>query len=196
MAKKITDENGNTYVQKKPFYKKVWFWAIVVILIFIIGGSLGTSKAKKVEDGSSTASSEKKSEQTTFKIGDVVEHNNVQFKVNSVEYSSGTKYSKPKEGNQYVIVNITITNKGDDTIDYNPYDFKLDSNGNQTNLTEFVMADSGEQFVNDSLNSGSLAKDGSVTGSLIGQAKVGDKYKLLYNGNMFSNKSKITFELN
>lgn len=30
MSKKIKDENGNVYVQKKPFYKKVWFWLVVL----------------------------------------------------------------------------------------------------------------------------------------------------------------------
>lgn len=36
MAKKeFKDENGKTYVakEKKPFYKKVWFWIIAVILV-------------------------------------------------------------------------------------------------------------------------------------------------------------------
>lgn len=45
MSKKIVDENGNTYVQKKPFYKRVWFWIVVVILVLIVGGSIGGSKS-------------------------------------------------------------------------------------------------------------------------------------------------------
>ncbi len=43
MAKKITDENGNTYVQKKPFYKKIWFWVLAIIIVIGIVGSLGDS---------------------------------------------------------------------------------------------------------------------------------------------------------
>lgn len=35
MAKKIKDDNGNIYVPKKPFYKRVWFWLLIIILIFI-----------------------------------------------------------------------------------------------------------------------------------------------------------------
>lgn len=31
MAKKIVDENGNTDVQKKPFYKRGWFWTLAII---------------------------------------------------------------------------------------------------------------------------------------------------------------------
>lgn len=41
MSKKIKDENGNVYVQKKPFYKKVWFWLLVVIVVICAGGALG-----------------------------------------------------------------------------------------------------------------------------------------------------------
>lgn len=33
MAKKIKDENGNVYIQKKPFYKKWWVWLIAIIII-------------------------------------------------------------------------------------------------------------------------------------------------------------------
>ncbi|MGU8021811.1 hypothetical protein ACS6YM_04065, partial [Streptococcus suis] len=35
MAKKIRDEHGNVYVQKKPFYKRIWF--IVLVGLFAIG---------------------------------------------------------------------------------------------------------------------------------------------------------------
>lgn len=33
MAKKIKSEDGKTYVQKKPFYKKWWVWLIVLLVI-------------------------------------------------------------------------------------------------------------------------------------------------------------------
>ncbi|WP_165844398.1 DUF3862 domain-containing protein [Limosilactobacillus fermentum] len=35
MAKKIKGEDGKTYVEKKPFYKRVWFWIVVVLLVFV-----------------------------------------------------------------------------------------------------------------------------------------------------------------
>lgn len=33
MAKKITGEDGKVYVEKKPFYKRVWFIALIVVII-------------------------------------------------------------------------------------------------------------------------------------------------------------------
>ncbi len=36
MANKIRDEHGNVYVQKKPFYKRIWF--IVLVGLFVISG--------------------------------------------------------------------------------------------------------------------------------------------------------------
>ncbi|WP_138159257.1 OB-fold protein [Peptoniphilus catoniae] len=35
MAKKIKGEDGKIYVEKKPFYKRVWFIALVVIVIIV-----------------------------------------------------------------------------------------------------------------------------------------------------------------
>ena len=46
--KKFFDENGNEVKakMKKPFYKKIWFWALVVIIIIVAnlgGGSDDTA---------------------------------------------------------------------------------------------------------------------------------------------------------
>lgn len=61
--KKLYDENGNVVRGKikKPFYKKVWFWIVAIILIAIIGGSLGG------EDTASNTESKDNTEKTTSK---------------------------------------------------------------------------------------------------------------------------------
>ncbi|WP_341784666.1 DUF4352 domain-containing protein [Lactococcus garvieae] len=153
--------------------------------------------AKKVDNsGSSQTSDKKESEKVSFKVGETADIDGVQFKINKVDYSQGSSYSTPDSGNQFVLVNVTITNTSDETTDYNPYDFKIDDNGNQTNLSEYLMDENGNDPVSDPLNSGSLAKGGSVTGTMVGQAKIGNKYKLIYTGNMFLKDDKVTFELN
>lgn len=204
MAKKIVDENGKTYVQKKPFYKRVWFWVLAVIVVIIFGSMSGSGdKAKKVSDDSAkkvSDSSTNKSESsssvapatnTTFKVGETAEYKGVQFKVNKVDFTNGDPDVDTLDtGKQYVVVNITIMNNADEKYDYNPLDFKLDDNGNQTDMSEFTTS------VQNELHSGTLAKGASVTGNLVGQANTSDKLKLIYGGNVFSSKEHISFALN
>ena len=61
MAKKITDKNGKTYVQVKPWYKRWWVWAIIVIVLLIGFGSMGS------DDDSSSSSSSSSSSNATSK---------------------------------------------------------------------------------------------------------------------------------
>lgn len=195
MAKKIVDENGKTYVQKKPFYKRVWFWILAVIVIAVIFGSAGGDKAKKVSSENTEKASAKISNET-FKVGDTVKADGVTLKLNKVDFNDGSSLSTPDSGKAYVIVNVTITNVDKNKVSYNPLDFKLDDNGNQTDLTELVMDDNGNKITNDDLKYGDLSKGASVTGSMIGQATKNNKLKLIYTGSLFSNKEKITFALN
>lgn len=59
MAKRVRGEDGKLYKVKKPFYKKVWFWILVVILVAAVGGSLGgNSKDKNSAEKTSTSSKE------------------------------------------------------------------------------------------------------------------------------------------
>ena len=69
MAKKIKDENGNTYVQKKPFYKRFWFWLLVVIILLIGFGSAGNkggNDSSNSSSGSSTSNNSSKINKANF----------------------------------------------------------------------------------------------------------------------------------
>lgn len=61
MAKKITDEDGNKYVQKKPFYKRVWFWILVVIIVIGVGANMGSDGDKTSSSSTNSSSSSTKS---------------------------------------------------------------------------------------------------------------------------------------
>lgn len=43
MAKKVRGEDGRMYKVEKPFYKRVWFWLLAVVVLFIAIGSQGGS---------------------------------------------------------------------------------------------------------------------------------------------------------
>ncbi|GAK30391.1 hypothetical protein WOSG25_021880 [Weissella oryzae SG25] len=45
---------------KKPFYKRVWFWVIAVIVLLAIGGAMGGNKNSKTSATTSSSSSTSK----------------------------------------------------------------------------------------------------------------------------------------
>lgn len=58
MAKKITDKNGDTYVEVKPWYKRWWVWVIaIIVLLFIIGIASGGHGGSESKSGSATTAS-------------------------------------------------------------------------------------------------------------------------------------------
>ncbi|MBF8808221.1 MAG: DUF4352 domain-containing protein [Enterococcus lacertideformus] len=192
--KKIIGKDGKTYVMKKqkPFYKRIWFWIVAVIIVFAItDGSLGRNDEK-----ASTTNAEKKvgasaKNETTestdtldkdFKVGDIVSYKGYEIKVNNVQYNDGTEYNRPKEGQQFVIVNITITNNTSEKQTYNPFDYKLNANGNATDLMSFLPDV-------DNLNSGELDPKASVTGNLIGEADTSGSLKLQYKASYWNDKT-------
>ncbi|MFL2133057.1 hypothetical protein [Desemzia sp. FAM 23990] len=55
MSKKITDDQGNVYVQKKPFYKKWWVWLLSIVAVLLVVLYLIGSAAEDDADESQTA---------------------------------------------------------------------------------------------------------------------------------------------
>lgn len=175
MAKRrLFDEDGNEVKGKikKPFYKKVWFWVLVVIVILFAwptGSEDETADVAKVngaDTAQETEADEKEElEDEVYNVGDTVSYKGYDIKVNSVDYSNGGEYDDLDEGYQFVIANITITNNTEDKQSYNPYDYKLNADGNATSLDAY-MSDQQE-----SLSSGELDPGASVSGNLYGQAK-------------------------
>lgn len=182
----------NQNKKKNPILRFWWLWLMIILLAI---GMLVPNLI--IRHAMSTNSITQTGKNKVVKVGDTITQDGVYYKINSVKYNTGTKYSKPDDGNQYVIVNITIENKGKDTVSYNRYNFKLDDAGNQTSFSDYLTGDDGKKVVNDILGSGDLAEGGKVTGSMIGQAKIGEKYKLVYSGYTKNyKKSTITFNLN
>lgn len=72
--KKLFDEHGNEVKGKikKPFYKKVWFWVLAVVLIGIIGGGLGDEDSANEPDTSEVTSSVAEKEVVTEPEDEVV----------------------------------------------------------------------------------------------------------------------------
>ncbi|WP_312541372.1 DUF4352 domain-containing protein [Enterococcus sp.] len=68
------------------------------------------TESSKTDDSTVSADSNSNNEIRVFTIGDTASINGYEIRVNKVEYSSGGEWMKPDEGNEFVIVNLTITN--------------------------------------------------------------------------------------
>lgn len=66
MAKQIKGEDGKVYVEKKPVYKRVWFWILVVLVIFI--GSAAVSGGNDSSSSSSSSSAKSSSSSSSSHV--------------------------------------------------------------------------------------------------------------------------------
>lgn len=126
----------------------------------------------------------------TFKVGKTATYRGLSLKVNSFQYVELGEYDSIDEGKHFIVANVTITNKSRKSYDYNPYDFKLNVNGNNTDF------DASPDAVENLLDSGTLDKGASVTGNLAAEIKQGaTDPKLKMGVNVFDDSKYITFSL-
>ncbi|QDI93139.1 DUF4352 domain-containing protein [Salicibibacter halophilus] len=153
------------------------------------GDETGEEEADDEED--EDEEDEEELEEQTFTVGDAVEHDDYGLTVESVEFSSGDEIDNPDSGNEYVIVEVTIDNDGEDTISYNPYHFSIqNSDGNITDQS-FSTIDS-----DTSLSSGDLAPDGTVSGTIVFEAPEDDPELTLIFEPSFWSAEEVRVNLN
>ena len=141
MSKKITDENGKTYVEKKPFYKKGCFWIIAVVAVAIIGAVAGGSGGGSDNGGTkvekTTAKAKKSSTKKTpkfYKVGDTVKVGDVVYTLKSVEKTDERNEMNDKQFKNVLKVVYHVKNEGSDELPigadldvYGPDNNKLDT---------------------------------------------------------------------
>ena len=162
---------------KKPVYKKWWFWVIVV---FVTIGVLGQNKdeGKKVGDNSSSTQTSVQETKKEFKIGDVIAFKGTEVTVTSVQrnFNTGNDFLQPKSGKEYVKVFVQIVNKEKDRVSYNTFDWQIqDSDGSIQNPSFMTTANT-----DDYLESGELIKGGKKSGSLVFEVNKGDTGLILH----------------
>lgn len=192
--KKQTKKTSATNGAGKPAYKQWWFWVIIVVVAgFIIGlVNMGNSNnPKKVDGGDNSSSmSNSDSQKNEFKVGDTIAIEDYEVTVLDVvrNFDSGNPYITPKDGKEFVKVNIQVVNKSDETKSYNVLEWKIqDSDG------AIESPDGLSYTVDDGLNSGELASGGKKNGSIVFEAPAGDAglklhYKPIWS---FSNEAII-----
>lgn len=145
MSKKIKEENGNVYVVKKPFYKRVWFWVLAILAIIVIGGAIGSgssSDTSSVSESKSNSSDKITSQNADFRkkfdtivVGDLMSHGDGGTTLSDVEKTLGkpsTTSTQDVQGVQiknYVWskggVSITVEFNGDKTVSKGITGFKF-----------------------------------------------------------------------
>ena len=94
MLEMAISADGKEYKVKKPFYKRVWFWVLVIIVVAAIGGGLnnkGKSSSESTEKtavskthkSSSSTSSSSEPEDKVYKVGEVASYKGYEIKVNN-----------------------------------------------------------------------------------------------------------------
>lgn len=147
---------------KKPFYKKVWFWALVVIVIAIggIGGSGSDDSSKDSKSSSSSSevsqvesAKSSSSEKATYGIGQDVAVGKLTYKVNSVttDTNVGGQFGVNAKG-VFMIVNISITNNDTKAASISDGSLKIKSNG-----AEYKADSSAGIYANDAGNSAAFS---------------------------------------
>lgn len=176
---------------KKPWYKRVWAWIGIVVLLGIIGSAMAPRDTPQVVDGSSAAESTGADtttpEQTAFKPGETIAFDGKQVTVSAPErnWNSGNEYITPSSGNEFMKVQVTIKNDSSSEAMYNTFDWKLqDSKGVIKDVAAVAFT------VDGALNSGQLAPGGEVAGFLVFEVPAGDTgLTLRYNPSFWSSKN-------
>ncbi len=119
---------------------------------------------------------------TDLKVGTSVDlENGLSVSVDDVQTGL-----KNYDGSEVMGVQVTYTNNGDKSADYNPYDWKgEDAKGAQEDMVYYSEADN-------ALNSGTLAAGGSVSGTVY---FAGDTVKALYFASMVADEPTASWTL-
>lgn len=126
-------QDGKMYKVSKPFYKKVWFWVLIVLLFFGIGGALSGGENKDSATATSTSTNKETTtkEEKTYKIGDDVAVGKMEYKVNSVEVVKqvGPSVLPTNAKDTFLVVDLSVKNAGDKAVTIDSSFFKLKADG-------------------------------------------------------------------
>lgn len=167
---------------KKPIWKRWWFWVLAIIVIGAIGVNSGgntdteTANAPAQEQQQEQSSGGQQKEQAKeYKVGDVVPVEKFEYKVNSIKTATkiGNEFLNKKTDGQFLIINVTVTNKDSEARIIDTSLFKIiDSQGR-----EFEPMADGDVYVNENVEfflqevNPNLSKTGNIVFEMPKDAK-------------------------
>lgn len=134
------------------------------------------------KESSSKKEEQKEEKKKNYGVNDVVEMKDRNFKVTKVTTSEGDDFTKPEDGKVFVLIDVSIENTSDKEISYNVLDFEVQNGQGQIDNLGFSML----QVVHP-LNSGKLAPEGKISGTLIAEEPKDDvnNMTLIYKVGVF-----------
>lgn len=170
-------------LDQRNFYSK--HKVLMIIFAIICIGAVGTALSGNTENSNTVQTGGTVAEQKTeYNQGEEAILGDGAIIVTKVEKSKGKNYDKPATGKEYVIVHVTIENKGKDKLSYNPYDFKMQNSQGQQESITFTTVDQ-----DTALHSGELIAGGKISGTITFEEPIGDTgLILIYSDNIWSSK--------
>ena len=173
---------------KKPFYKKWWIWAIVVVVIFAFAQSGGDSETTASTSADSQPSAkaevaakedapekqepakEEVAEEKSYKIGDKVVVGDMEYVINSKETAAavGPAAFPTKASGKFVLIDVTLKNNGNEAVTVDSSFFKLQQ-GEKTfeaDTTGSMYANQGDDGIDNSFFLQEVNPDSEITGKV------------------------------
>lgn len=197
-----------TAPQKKPFYKKVWFWLLVILVLLftVIGGCSAACSAALTDGPSAVSTSTASSSQTSSKSEAAASKESPKEESPEADYSdmsigdtvtlddglevtvTGAKtVTAPYTKDTYTRVTVSYVNNGEDSARFNMWDWAAeDKDGAQRDVTIYLGEDDNR------LDSGNLKPGGKVKGTVYFEGSV---VKAIYNSNIFSDSDEIAWNI-
>lgn len=175
---------GGLAVLTSAIFTVIWAIALTYVTVgsgaVIQAGHAVENALNAQEEAAQTQISAKKD----FSKGETATFGDFKVKVNSVDtnYTPSDDYSQADSGSKYVLVNITVTNPGSESVDVSSYDFSLSADG-VSNTYSYVTVD-------DEFQGGDLSKGASASGNIAYMVKDSAKdLKLQYKTSVLAPKT-------
>jgi Domain of unknown function (DUF4352) len=200
---------GPYYQPPKKSHKGLWI-ALAIGLVVVIAlcsivsiAASGASKTAVTTDATSavtqtttdtsSSSSSLPSGNTVVSLGKSIVVDAVSCTATSAKVLPAGQYDQPKQGQEYIVVHVKMSNDGQSDQTYSPFDFHVKSSaGNVTNYT-FTSS----YTANNTLDSGTMAPGGKVEGDLVFEIPVDDsKAELTWTPSFFNTSTQYAWVLN
>lgn len=191
-------------MQQPPKKKsRAWLWIVLAVAAVLVCSCIGFSvlAGKNTQPTANTTTSSTSASTTApssglqvANVGQAITVSDVATTLVSVQLLAADEFTKPKSGNEFIVVHVKLVNNSSSEVDYNPFDFHVRSGSG--NITDEEFAAPSTYTANNELNSGKLSPGGTVAGDIIFQVPKGDhKAQLTWQPSFFGNAGDNAWNL-